>query len=519
MWKKPVAGIALLNAGVALLAFLKDLLLAAYAGTSVEADALTIAYFLPDSLGNNVLAAAIAVVCVPLFARLAALNRPQRLRRTLNAATVFFLALSVVLVLAGYLFSERLIHWFAMSESSQALAHHALPLFRILLPSLVLFMVAAVGTAVLQTFGRFLVPAMAPLFGHLVVVTVAAVLIVVQVPPGAGIRWIAAALTGGVLVMATLIGITWARTMRQSGGLQDQAEDVAKADVRRDVMDMLRLLAPYAIVLASTQAVHLAERYLLTNAEAGAAAALNYAYRLSQLPTWIFVAAISVVMLPSLARHLAREEWQAAHRIMNRSFQATVLIVMPLMLYLFVLREPITVALFRRGAFDDHSVHLTAGMLEGYALTIIGHAFSFVCLRYFLAARTLVYAVLIHLVTGGITVWLDWALLPAIGVKAIGYAAAIGTTLNAVLVYMLYRKTSGVRPTEHGWVKRHAATLLPTVLLLAVLDWAWCSLDAGSSGFALGFVALTGCLYLAVYFLLVKKWWADSLRSLLGGGG
>lgn len=525
MWRKSVVGIAVLNAAVAVLAFLKDLLLAAYAGTSVEADALTIAYFLPDSAGNNILAAALAVVCVPLFARLHARGEEARLRHAIRALTGWFTAMAALLTGLGFLFSAPIVHWFAASDGGQALAAHALPLLRILLPSLVLFTVIAIGTAVLQTFGRFLLPAGAPLVGHTAVVAVTALLLAKQVPAGDGIRWIALALTGGVLAMAAVIGAASFRAMRQAGGRVSRPEACHAADARRDLAGLLRLLGPYAIVLASAQTVHLAERYLLTQAETGAAAALNYAFRLSQLPVWIFVAAISAVMLPALTRHLAREEGDAARRMMNGAFHAAALIVLPLMLYLFALREPITIALFRRGAFDAHSAELTIGLLEGYALTIFGQAISFVGLRYFLARRTLAAAMLIHAATAGVTVLLDWALLPVFGVRAIGYAAAFGATLNALLIHALYRRASGAHAAKGGaragHAKRYAQTLLPAVLLLFLFDRAWRWLAPDGAGAALGFVALTGSLFLAVYGLCAKRVWPpffETLRDRREGG-
>lgn len=509
----------MLNAGVALLAFLKDILLAAYTGTSVEADALTIAYFLPDSMGNNILAMSIAVVCVPLFSRLHAMGHSFRLRRNIHGVTAFFLAVSAGLVLIGYLFSRPLIQAFAGAEGGQALAEQTLPLLNILLPSMVLFVVIAVGTAVLQTFGRFLVPAMVPMIGHLTVVAVTVGLLAAGVPADPGIRWIAVSLTGGFAIMALIIGASWYRTLQRDNRRERTEPVLAAGEGRRDLREMLQLLLPYAIVLASMQGVYLAERFLLTNYETGAAAALNYAFRLSQLPIWVFVAAISAVMLPSLTKHLTLGDTKAAHSIMSQAFRNTLLIVLPLMLYLFVLREPITVALFQRGAFDGRSVSLTVGLLEGYALTILSQAFSFVCLRYFLAKRKITSAMLVHVGCSALTVLLDWALLPLLGIRAIGYGAAIGSLLNALLIYVLYRQTSGSASAgRKGDLKRGMQVVLPALAMLLVFAAGWRLLPVQGTGTAMGFIVLTGSLYLAVYFLLANKHWRDAIQSLLGEG-
>src|SRR5690554_1072407 len=127
---------------------------------------------------------------------------------------------------------------------------------------------------------------------------------------------------------------------------------------------MLRIFLPYIVILFSLQAVYLAERYLVTAFDSGTTSALNYAFRLTQFPVWVFVSAVSIVILPSLSRHLAVGEVKEVRVVMVNAFRIVILVVLPSTLFLFLLREPLIIALFQRGAFDSRSVVLTTSILE-----------------------------------------------------------------------------------------------------------------------------------------------------------
>ncbi|HET6872195.1 MAG TPA: hypothetical protein VFH42_04320, partial [Sporolactobacillaceae bacterium] len=60
----------LMNLMLAISAFFKDVAFAHYFGTSSTADAYTLGFFIPDMIGNNLIAAALGVACIPIFSRL-----------------------------------------------------------------------------------------------------------------------------------------------------------------------------------------------------------------------------------------------------------------------------------------------------------------------------------------------------------------------------------------------------------------------------------------------------------------
>lgn len=512
IWKQPVAAVALINAGVALAAFFKDILLAAYIGTSLHADALMLALFLPDSFGNNMLAASISVACVPVFSRLAAGGDTARLSSSVKQVTILFLAISLLMTVLGYVFAGNIVSW--LGGGAVELTDAALPLFRIFLPIAVLYIAVAIGTAVLQTFYRFTVPALAPLAANLMFLLGVVYCFAAGVPIAQGAAVIAAVITASAAVMAAWIGRDSFTVLKQSA----RAADVLPG--AQGWKDMMSLFVPYAIVLFSTQAVYLAERYMLSSYETGAVAALNYAFRLSQFPIWVFVAAVSAVILPALSKRAALGEAGEMKSVMAGAFRSVILIALPAMLFLYVLREPVTVALFQRGAFDERSVYLTAGILEGYSLTILSQALSLICLRYFLAVRRMGGAVSAYIVGAAATVASDAVLIRTVGVHGIGYGAMLGAGITALLLLLMYGRSVGLNLREAlGNLYRYTAVLIPPVLLLPVLLIVWIAIPDGRSITACLFIVGSGSLYLLIYWLAMKRFWPSlAVRFIMRKG-
>jgi putative peptidoglycan lipid II flippase len=270
----------------------------------------------------------------------------------------------------------------------------------------------------------------------------------------------------------------------------------------------LKMFIPYFFILFSIQAVFFAERYLITAFDSGAAAALNYAFRITQLPVWVFVAAISIVILPSLSKQMALGKVIAVNLIMSNAFKAILLIIFPAMLFLFLLREPITIALFQRGAFDARSVMLTTSILEGYSLSIICQSISLICLRYFLASRQLTVVLIIYASSALVTILTDAWFISFMSLRGIGYGAAIGALLNAIL--LLYKLWKSIRPSFEAINKElrlYCNTLVVPLLFFLVSSVIWYSIHDHSTVFAFLFVFLSASLFLLCYYFVLRRFW------------
>jgi len=514
IFHQPIIALAVINVAIAMLAFVKDVVLAAYTGTSLQADALTLAFFIPDSIGNNLFAAAISVVCIPIFSDWVAINQKHLLQISIKQVAIRFLSIAVILMAVGYWSAGWVSRWLGHS-SSIALSHATLPLLQILLPTIMLFVLAAISTAILQTLHRFITAAVAPLLFNFIFLCGVVYCIISKVALTQGVLWIAIVITAGECLVAVWMVMKGYHALRQLHDDPNANRAKIQMDHAKEWRKMMRSFLPYLLILLSIQAVYFAERHLITAFESGAAAALNYAFRLTQLPVWVFVAAISVVILPALSRHVLHNRSNEIQLMLKNSFRAVVLVIFPSMAFLFLLREPLTIGLFQRGAFDMHSVALTSSILKGYSLSVFSQSISLICLRYMLAARQLMNAMFAFLSTSLLTIIMDYLLSKQFGPSGIGYGAALGAMINAmILLYILW---GNIRPNLLAVKKElmlYIKAIISTAIAFSIARAFWFLIPSHQSGAAIIFILAAGCLFISGYSYVLRPYWHEFKRGM-----
>ena len=121
---------------------------------------------------------------------------------------------------------------------------------------------------------------------------------------------------------------------------------------------MLRAASP-ALLFAGLSQLRFIIVVAAVSASPGAAAALNYAQRLMDLPLGLVGASAGAVLVPALLRRGRAEAADDA----GRAVLAALAFALPAAVGLAVLAEPIVVTLFQRGSFDSEDARLTAALL------------------------------------------------------------------------------------------------------------------------------------------------------------
>lgn len=505
-----VGVIALLNGCVAVLAFFKDVLTATNFGTSLEADSLTLAYFLPDTIGNNLIASALGVSCVPVFTKAYAAGRKDFFSKLLRTSTLVFFLIGLVLWLVLWLYSDAAAALLAGSSTS-SLGQLTALLIRIMLPTIVMFPVFAIGSALLQITGIFSAPAAAPLVSHMLIImtlTGCMAMGLNRVQTVYLVSW--SLLFGAVAMTAAIWSVIWrkkplrAMVDRQLNG---HAAIERTSPSKQAQGELWKIFVPYLFILASSQTVYFVERNLAAGMGTGIVAGLNYAFRLSQLPVWVFVAAVYSVVLPSVSQDLFLNRTEKLKSTLASAFKDILLVTLPTTLFLYFLRVPIISILFQRGAFDEHSVNITAEILKGYSLSIIGLSFSAVCLRYFLAAGKMLLPLAVTIFATCVNIAADYLFKDTLGAAGLGYGAAIGAMVSAFMFTILIfgALQLSIRAAIRILGKLLMANALPC-LLLFLLSQSWNHL-AGNNGIAIHIMLLTSGFGVcaAIYYAALRK--------------
>lgn len=512
-----VTAVAVINLILAATALLKDVFLASYLGTSPEADAFLLAYFIPDTVGNNLLASALGVACVPVFSRLYVAGDPLRLYRTVTGCVIFFAAVSLILLAVFSLAENKVVNAVGSGLGADT-RDLCLELFGMILPALLFFPLAGIGISVMQVYNRFNIPALAPVLFNFIFLCAILYVYVMSVPIREGVYLLAASIMAGAVSMAALIWIA-VKKHRIRAVVRLHFADLA--GISGDLRGIFRVFLPYLMILLTFQLVYTVERYLASGLEVGSIAGLNYAFRLSQFPLWVFVAAVSAVAFPAMSKSTGLGQVSEMTDTFNKSLGLVFIITLPLAICLFVLRVPVVSIVLQRGSFDAASVQVTAGILAGYSLAVVFQGVVTICMRAFLAIGRYYPPLIATTFSCAFNIVLDFILVKYFGSSGLGYGAAAGALLNSVILLVLLNRELNLEVNKHlAYFTRVMAANLPVLAVAGIFYETWQFVGAGMGArlaYALGVVGLA----LPIYILSLSKFKiaAKHIRILAFDGG
>lgn len=474
--------ITLINMLLAIAALGKDIFMASYLGTTEKSDAFTLAFFITDMIGNNLIASAVGVSCIPFFTK-AKLNRDKNLLyKSFKNTNLVFSIITFCLALILFAFRNSVIKLLAQGFAPGTTAL-SIKLFVILLPTIMLYPLVSTGVSYMQVGGKFIVSSLAPVIFNLVFLIGIIYCYIFRIPTDSGIYIISFSVLLSVLSMLTLVYFNIGR------------EKVTKEDHNKRKPNLnnglFKLFIPYSLILFISQFVLYYERYLASQFQAGSVAALSYTFRLSQFPIWIFVAAIGTVVFPLMSKYSSSGNLKELDIVFKKSLWWVLVLTVPIIILLYVLRFPIVEVLFLRGAFDINSLNITTEILSSYVFVILGQSITAISLKRFLAEEKIKKPLIIYIFSSSINIVLDNYLVKTLGIKGLGYGAAISSLVNALM--MIYISKLSIKYSLNkniGRISKLALANLSTILICFFANTIW-NTFLSSSSFLIKFIYLS----------------------------
>jgi putative peptidoglycan lipid II flippase len=139
------------------------------------------------------------------------------------------------------------------------------------------------------------------------------------------------------------------------------------------VRRVMRLMGPAIIGTSAVQVKVLVDIFVVSGIEAGQSW-LSYSFRLMQFPIGVFGVAIGTAAIPALSR-LASENNIAKFRdTLSDAMKLVFLLTVPAACGLVVLGEPIIAMIYQGGRFTAFDTQMTAWSLAGYSMGLAGYA-------------------------------------------------------------------------------------------------------------------------------------------------
>jgi putative peptidoglycan lipid II flippase len=384
--------------GSRVLGLVREQVFSSFFGASFANVAFQIAFRIPNLLRDLFAEGALSAAFVATFSQTLAKKGEREAWRLANMVNNGLVIVLSIIALLGIIFSPEIVGLLirdvplAKIEPARArlMFDLAVKMTRILFPFLLMVSLAAVAMGVLNTKGRFGVPASASTMfnvGSIVgglacayllapeYITSTAASLFKRQHPARDDLGAAAAIIG--MAVGTLIGgmMQWliqVPSLRAVGYRWRPVVSFWDAGVRQ----VMRMMAPAIIGSAALQVNFLVSVAFATGVAEGAVVWLGNAQRLIYLPIGIFGVAISTATLPVTARAAAMENLGEFRRTLVSSLRLTLLLTIPSAVGLIILSRPIIALIYQYGRFTSSDTNQTAKALAYYAIGLA--AFSLV---------------------------------------------------------------------------------------------------------------------------------------------
>jgi putative peptidoglycan lipid II flippase len=343
-----------------ILGLVRNVVVAQQFGTDREYEAFIAALTVPDLVFQVLAGGAVGSAFIPVFKSYFAAEKADeegawKLTSSLMSLAVVITA-PVALLLA--IFARPVTEFIvpAWPDESKDLTA---TLMRTMLISPVIFAVSGFATGVLNSFQRFALAALAPIFYNASIIASALFLWPL------GIEGVAI----GVVIGAALHLLVQVPGLLKQGMRYRFSLDIRNTGVR----EVLRLMGPRMVGLGVVQISLVVNVVLASYLIEGSLAFLTIAWTVMMAPL-VLSMAISTAVFPTLAEESARAQTEAVHEVFLLSLRTILFLTIPMAVGLMTLGEPLIRLLFERGEFDAYSTQMTAHALTFYAIGLAGHA-------------------------------------------------------------------------------------------------------------------------------------------------
>jgi putative peptidoglycan lipid II flippase len=430
-----LAGVATLTSR--LLGLVREQVLAALFGAGDAMDAYFVAFRIPNLMRDLFAEGAMSAAFVPTFTRQLTLGGKESAWRLGNNVLNALLLITGVVVVLAYVFATPLVTIYA--ESFAAVPGKlalTIQLARVMMPFLVLVAIAAAIMGMLNSLGRYFVPALAPATFNLVAILFAVgltpVMPMLGLPPIMSIA--VAVIVGGL----TQVLVQWPH-LRREGFKYSRVLDFRDPGLRH----VLVLMGPGTIGLAATQLNLFVSTFLAARQGTGAVSWLQYAFRIMYLPLGMFGVSIATAVLPAAARHAATQDLVALRGTVTRGLGLMLMVNIPAACGLIVLSTAIIRLLLERGHFTHADTVATAFALRLYAVGLVGYSTTRIAAPVFYALDRSRVAVGLSMVSVTVNLILSLILVRVMGFGGLALATSIAALVNATMCLLLLRAQLG----------------------------------------------------------------------------
>ena len=456
-----------------ILGLARDVVFARFFGATIVMDAFLVANRIPNMLRRFFAEGAFAQGFVPVMARYSEKHDHAEAKQLVDAVAGTLGLILFLITLAGVIAAPVLVMIVApgfIGEDGRF--DLATAMLRFTFPYLLFVSLTAFAGGILNTYGRFAVPAFTPVILNVVLIAGALWLAPTLEEPGMALAY--AVFAAGLIQLLFQIPF-----LSRIHAVPRPRWQPHHPGVKR----VMKLMLPAIFGSSVAQVNVLLGGIIASLLGVGKISLLYFSDRLMEFPLGLFGIALATVTLPTLSRQHANESRREFSDTVDWSMKLVLLIAVPAAIGLIVLAEPLVATIFYGGEFTVFDVRMTALALQAFALGLVGFSYVKILAPAYFARENTRTPVKIGLVALAVNFILSVVLAYALtraefeGTHAgLALAISVSAILNAWLLYRGLRR-DGVLRHAPGWGKLLLQVVAAVVVMTLCLVYMERSLD------------------------------------------
>jgi putative peptidoglycan lipid II flippase len=458
-----VTGVATLVSRITGLA--REMIYAHAFGASAFMDVWLVAFKIPNFLRRLFAEGSFSQSFVPVISEYKHKRSTEEVRELVDSVAGTFGVVLLVITLIGVIAAPLIIFAFAPGWHADADKYElGVSMLRWTFPYLFFISLSALFSGVLNSYGKFALPAYTQVIMNIVMIIV--VLWIAPHTSRPGIVLAMGVFVSGLVQLAFQVPMVMKLGLFRWPRWRPAAEGVKKIG---------KLMLPGIAGSSMAQVSLLLDTQIASFLITGSVSWLYFADRLMEFPLGVFSIALATVILPGLSKHHAAESPQRFTETLDWALRLVILLVSPAAVAMLAFSGPLTATTFGYGKFSAHDVDMASYALMAYSWGLIGFSLVKVLAPGYFARQDTKTPVRVALIALGCNMALNiGVVLPA---KHFGFPAphillatstCVSAAINTTLLWRGLVKAGVYRP-KPGWGVLIARILFANAVMAALL--------------------------------------------------
>ena len=477
-----------------ILGYLRDTLIAVFLGTSAAADAMFVAFRIPNTFRSLFAEGSFNSAFIPAYAKQKGVKKRNYFANQVLNLLIFFILFVVFII---EIFTPQFLS--IVSPGFQDISGKfdlAVSLSRITFPFLFFISIASFLSAILNSKDKFLITAAAPIILNILLVIT---LFFFHDNELQTVYASSYALTIAGIIQVIFLFIFARKFFKLNLSF------IVK--INSQVKSFFNQLLP-SVFASGVNQINILTGTIIASFQSGAVSYLYYADRIYQLPLALTGIAIATVILPRLSKEVFNLKFTKVNFIQNRSLELCLFLSLPATIGIIIASDQVISALYGYGSFTNDSVINTSSALLLFGLGLPAFGLIKIYSSFYFARSNTKFPFYLSLVSVFLNISISLMFFKKYGFLIIPLATSFSAWFTA-LIYQINLIKLGYHSFDKLFfirlIKSFLSTIVMGLILCVLLKYFAHYLELKSllkAGVLISIVLFSALMYfLSAYFL------------------